>query len=131
MKGEYMPMIDFLRHCLLTEDGKLVYLLTLISVTMIVDFLTGSWAAKIKKDFKSEKGINGILRKLGSMLLMILFVPFSIVIPNGVGISLVYVLYLGYEVMELESIVENLNKMGVKVAIFKSFIDSTKNEDKE
>lgn len=124
-------MIDFFRHCLMTEDGKVIYLLALISITMMIDFLTGMWCAKINKKFESNKGINGILRKISSMLLMIIFVPFSVIIPNGVGLGLVYVMYVGYEIMEIKSILENLNKMGVDINPFINFLDNFENEIKK
>ena len=124
-------MINFFRHCLMTEDGKVIYLLALISITMMIDFLTGVWCAKINKKFESNKGINGILRKISSMLLMIIFVPFSVIIPNGVGLGLVYVMYIGYEIMEIKSILENLNKMGVDINPFVNFLDGFENEIKK
>ncbi|HEK9774948.1 TPA: phage holin family protein, partial [Streptococcus equi subsp. equi] len=34
-----------------------------------------------------------------------------------------YVMYVGYLLFELKSILENLNKMGIDVALFKQFID--------
>ena len=124
-------MIDFFRHCLMTEDGKVIYLLALISITMMIDFLTGMWCAKINKQFESNKGINGILRKISSMLLMIIFVPFSVIIPNGVGLGLVFVMYVGYEIMEIKSILENLNKMGVDINPFINFLDDFEHEIKK
>lgn len=124
-------MIDFFRHCLMTEDGKVIYLLALISITMMIDFITGMWSAKINKKFESNKGVNGILRKISSMLLMIIFVPFSVIIPNGVGLGLVYVMYVGYEIMEIKSILENLNKMGVDINPFVNFLNRFENEVKK
>ena len=117
-------VIDFFRACLETQDGKILYFLTLIALTMIVDFLTGTVAAKVNNgiEFKSKEGINGILRKISSMLLMIIFIPFAVAIPGDVGVGLVVILYIGYELMELKSVIENLEKMGVEVTIFKSFV---------
>lgn len=64
------------------------------------------------------------------MLLMIIFVPFSICIPNGNGyIWLVYVLYIGYEIMEIKSIMENLSKMGADITPFKDYMNNIEKED--
>ena len=113
-------MIDFLRELTGTQDAKIFFILGLIAIAMIIDFLTGTVSAKINQNIISQKGINGILRKICSMIVMIFFIPVSILIPEGIGIGLVYVLYLGYLFMELKSILENLKKMGVDVSLFKT-----------
>ena len=121
-----MIMIDFLRHLLDTEDTKILFILALITGAMVIDFLTGTVAAKINKKitFQSQKGINGILRKICSLIVMVFFIPISVLIPEGVGVILIYTLYLGYLVMELTSILENLKKMGLDVSLLKSFVSS-------
>lgn len=117
-------MIEFLRELMITQDTKILFVLGLIAAAMIIDFLTGTVAAKINKDiiFESQKGINGILRKICSMIVMIFFIPVSILLPEGIGVGLVYVLYLGYLVMEIKSILENLKKMGIDTSLFNNFL---------
>ena len=118
-------MFEFLKHFLETEDGKILYLLSMISLAMILDFLTGIIAAKINSNitFNSKAGINGILRKIGSILAMVILIPISVLVPGDMGIALVYTLYSGYLVMELKSIAENLSKMGIDAEALKSIID--------
>ena len=123
-------MIEFLRELTGTQDAKIFFILGLIAVAMIIDFLTGTVSAKINQNIVSQKGINGILRKICSMIVMIYFIPVSILIPEGIGIGLVYVLYLGYLFMELKSILENLKKMGVDVSLFKNFVDEVEKNKK-
>lgn len=123
-------MIEFLRELTGTQDAKIFFILGLIAVAMIIDFLTGTVSAKINQNIVSQKGINGILRKICSMIVMIFFIPVSILIPEGIGIGLVYVLYLGYLFMELKSILENLKKMGVDVSLFKNFVDEVEKNKK-
>ena len=108
-----------------TEDGKILYLLSMISLAMILDFLTGIIAAKINSNitFNSKAGINGILRKIGSILVMVFFIPISVLIPGDTGTILIYTLYIGYLVMELKSIAENLNKMGIDAEALKNIIE--------
>lgn len=62
-------MFDYFRHFLETEDTKILFILALICTAMVIDFFTGTFAAKINPDieFKSKIGINGILRKLTSI----------------------------------------------------------------
>lgn len=123
-------MIEFLRELTGTQDAKIFFILGLIAIAMIIDFLTGTVSAKINQNIISQKGINGILRKICSMIVMIYFIPVSILIPEGIGIGLVYVLYLGYLFMELKSILENLKKMGVDVSLFKNFVDEVERNKK-
>ncbi|WP_288868776.1 phage holin family protein [uncultured Parvimonas sp.] len=125
-------MIEFLRELIETQDAKIFFVLGLIAVAMIIDFLTGTVSAKINKDiiFESQKGINGILRKICSMIVMIFFIPVSILLPEGIGVGLVYVLYLGYLVMEIKSILENLKKMGIDTSLFNNFVNEVEKNKK-
>lgn len=120
-----MNLFEWLRHFIETEDGKILFILTLIVTAMIIDFLTGTIAAKVNSNitFNSKAGINGILRKLASISIMVFFIPLSVLIPAGAGVALVYTLYIGYLVMELKSIAENLGKMGVDIETLKDIID--------
>ena len=118
-------MFDFLKHFLETEDGKILFILTMIVTAMIIDFLTGTIAAKVNSNitFNSKAGINGILRKIVSVIVMVFFIPLSVLVPGNMGIVLVYTLYIGYLIMELKSIVENLNKMGIDAEALKNIIE--------
>lgn len=121
-------LIKLLESLLQTADGRVIYILTLISITMCIDFLTGTAAAYINPsiEFKSKAGINGILRKICSLLLMIIFVPFVIAVDKTIGLTIVWTLYLGYEIMELKSIAENIEKMGGDVSLFMGVLDILK-----
>lgn len=119
-------MIDYLRHFTATQDGQIFFILSIIACLMVIDFISGTVAAitNPKIEFKSKEGIFGILRKIVSMLLMIILVPVGIILPGDTGIMLVYTLYIGYMLFELKSIIENLDKMGVDVGIFKVFLNN-------
>ena len=118
-----------------TTEGKALYLLALLCLTMALDFLLGSLAAwrdpSVK--FTSGRGIDGILRKLASILVLVCCIPVSALVPAEAGLAALIVLYLGYLVMELASVVENLSKLGAPVSGLKRFIenvrDSTSHDD--
>ncbi|MBS7576783.1 MULTISPECIES: phage holin family protein, partial [unclassified Enterococcus] len=80
-------------------------------------------------EFKSKIGINGILRKISSIVLLLFFIPLSILIPNNLGTALLYTLYIGYLLMEIKSIFENYQKLGTPTEVFQKFIDVIKNND--
>lgn len=127
-----MYMFDYFRHFLETEDNKILFILFLICVAMILDFLTGTIAAKVNPEieFRSKVGINGILRKIVSVFLLIFFIPMSVIVPGGAGTALLYTLYLGYLLMEVKSLLENYQKLGGTTDLFQRFLDSFKSENK-
>lgn len=128
-----MRILDFFRMCAGTEDDKVLFVLAIIAVCMIIDFITGTIAAYVNPDiqFKSKAGINGILRKIASMLLLIVFLPASVLIPGGTGLGLVYTLYIGYLVMEIKSIIENVGKNGTDTSMFTHLINKLSNNENE
>ena len=97
----------------LIQEQKIIYLLSLLSVAMTIDFISGVYAAKLHKEITSKRGINGIIRKVASMILLVFFLPVSLIIPGQTGIALLSVLYLGYLFMEIQSILENYQKIGI------------------
>jgi len=124
-----MEMFVFLERYVIDADTKAIYVLTLICIAMIIDFFSGTIAAKINPEieFKSKVGINGILRKVASIVLLMFFIPLAPLIPGGAGVGLVYVLYLGYLLMEIKSILENYKKMGNDTSLFEKFLEYFKN----
>lgn len=49
-------------------------------------------------------------------------------VPGGAGVGLVYVLYIGYLLMEIKSIFENYQKMGIGTELFEDFIQKIKKD---
>ena len=119
-------LFNTLEQAVSTTEGKALYILTLICIAMILDFLLGSFAAwrdpQVK--FTSQRGIDGILRKLASILVLVCCIPVSALVPAEAGLAALIVLYLGYLVMELASVVENLSKLGAPVSGLKRFIEN-------
>ena len=111
-----------------TQDKLIAFTLTLIMGAMVIDFLTGTLAAKInpKIEFKSKEGINGVLRKISSIALLAFCIPLSILLPEGIGLGTLQVLYLGYLFFEMKSVLENFEKLGIDTALFKDFFEVLK-----
>lgn len=125
-----MTVFEFLKSCVQTQESKVLFILMIIAVAMIIDFITGTIAAYVNPEiqFKSKAGINGILRKIASMLLLIVFLPVSVLIPGNAGMALVYTLYFGYLLMEVKSIIENVGKNGTDTSLFTHFINKLSNK---
>lgn len=128
-----MSFMDKLAHYLENADSSILYMLAMICGAMIVDFLMGTIAAKVNPeiDFISKKGIDGILRKIASVMLLIYFIPLAPLVPNGAGVAFLYVLYLGYLLNELNSILENYKKMGYETELFTKFLSFFRKDDSE
>ena len=127
-------IFDVLREATETPEGKVIYILTIICVLMIVDFITGSLAAwrNPKIAFRSQEGINGILRKLCSIIVLVACIPIAPLVPADAVVASLFVLYVGYLIMEFKSILENLAKMGVEITPLSEFIDKVeKHNNKE
>lgn len=119
-------VFDFFNSCVATQENKVFYMLSVLCVLMIIDFILGTAAAwrnpTIK--FNSGDGINGIIRKLGSLVLLGMCIPLSVLIPASAGIAALSVLYAGYIVMEFASVLENLRKLGLDVSGLQKFAES-------
>ena len=119
-------LFNTLEQAVSTTEGKALYILVLICIAMILDFLLGSFAAwrdpQVK--FTSQRGIDGILRKLASILVLVCCIPVSALVPAEAGLAALIVLYLGYLFYELASVIENLERLGAPVSGLKRFIEN-------
>lgn len=104
-----MQMIEWLTRFLESDNTKLIYILSLIMGANIIDFSVGWINAKFnpKVDFSSSKAIFGIARKLLLFILLVYSIPVALLMPAPLGISALYVLYVGYLASEINSILHH------------------------
>lgn len=102
-------MIDYLQRFLESDDTKLIYILALILSANLIDFTIGWLNAKFNKkvDFSSAKAIFGIARKLILFIVLVYAIPVALLMPEPLGISALYVLYIGYLLSEINSILNH------------------------
>ena len=119
-----IEVFNFLRSVVQTEDGLVLYALTLIVSMEIIDFLTGTIAAIANPDieYKSKIGINGLLRKILGVLLLMILIPMSVLLPEKSGFAFLYSIYLGYIVFTFQSLVENYRKLKGNVTLFQPIL---------
>ena len=132
-----IEFFNFLRSFVQTEDGLVLYALTLIVSMEIIDFLTGTIAAIVNPDieYKSKIGINGLLRKILGVLLLMILIPMSVLLPEKSGFAFLYSIYLGYIVFTFQSLIENYRKLKGNVTLFQPILKAfqrllEKDEDK-
>lgn len=103
-------MINWLNQWLSNESTKVIYILILILIANMIDFVLGWVNAKFNKDvyFSSSKAIFGIARKMVMFIICVFFIPVSLLVPPPVGFSALYVLLLGYLASEINSILSHL-----------------------
>lgn len=117
-----LGIFEYMRHLTASEDGLVLFLLGLIVIMEIIDFVTGTFAAIInpKIEYKSKIGINGLLRKISGVFLLLVLIPMSVLLPEQTGVAFLYSIYLGYIVFTFKSLVENYGKMKGETSIFEN-----------
>lgn len=132
-----IEFFNFFRSVIQTEDGLILYALTLIVSMEIIDFVTGTVAAIVNPDieYKSKIGINGLLRKILGVLLLMILIPMSVLLPEKSGFAFLYSIYLGYIVFTFQSLIENYRKLKGNVTLFQPIVKAfqrllEKDEDK-
>ena len=126
-----IEFFNFFRSVVQTEDGLVLYALALI-VSM-----TGTIAAIANPDieYKSKIGINGLLRKILGVLLLMILIPMSVLLPEKTGFAFLYSIYLGYIAFTFQSLIENYRKLKGNITLFQPILKAfqrllEKDEDK-
>ena len=98
MDEKAVILFECLHNASDTLEGKAMYVLTMVCVLMIVDFITGTAAAWLNTEikFNSQAGINGILRKVVSIIALAVCIPIAAMLPDDLGLYTLLALYIGY-----------------------------------
>lgn len=107
-----------------SESGKIVYLLVLIMLLMIADFITGLAKAYVNHAISSHIGKRGLTVKAVTIMVLIILVPLHVMIPSReVGYMFLYTTYIGYIGFEVTSLFENMKALGIEFKSLKWFTD--------
>ena len=121
-------MITWLQQLLENDDTKVMYFLTIILAFSMIDLIIGWVNAKFNKDvsFSSSVALFGVIKKMTYFIVLCLFVPVSLFIPNPVGMLALYSLYSVYLYTEITSVLShfNLAEDDKKNKLFIDFINS-------
>ena len=135
-----IELFNFLRKLIETEDGLILYALALIVIMEIVDFASGTFAAIVNPDveYKSRIGINGLIRKVLGIFMLLLLITMSVLLPEKTGFMFLYSIYIGYLVFTFQSLIENYQKVKGNILLFKPILkafehltEEKSNDDKE
>ena len=119
-----IELFNFFRSLIQTEDGLVLYALSLIVILEIVDFASGTFAAIANPEieYKSKIGINGLIRKILGVLLLMVLIPMSVLLPEKTGFAFLYSIYLGYIAFTFQSLIENHRKLKGNVTLFQPIL---------
>lgn len=106
-----MTMINGFQQWLEHDDTRILYLLSLILVVSLLDFVLGWLNAKLNRTitFSSATALWGIIKKIVYFMLLIIFIPVALLFPAAIGLSALYILYIGYLLSELQSILDHFD----------------------
>jgi len=105
-------MITWLATFLQDDNTKLLYILSLILIANIIDFTVGIVNAKANGnvEFSSSKAKYGLLFKILMLIVLVYFIPVAMLAPDNIGLSALYVTYMGYLGIEINSILAHFRK---------------------
>lgn len=117
--------------------GIIAIPLIVLTIVMLVDYITGMAAAYVNAELSSRKGIRGIFKKLGYYSLVCVGITLDYILSSGlaqIGITNDINIWFGLIVTvwliinELISILENLSRLDVPIPKFlKSVVERLKN----
>ena len=104
----FLTIVDYYIDSVLNDTVFVLYL-----VTLLVDILTGNAVAMYHRKWNSKVGINGTIRHLALLVVMVLLLP---MITYVTEISIVANGVMFYVIAQYTiSILENLSAMGIDI----------------
>lgn len=123
-------MITYLQSLLENDDTKVLYILGVLVLLMMVDFLLGFTNAKFNQmvTFKSGQALAGIVKKMMYIAVVVVFSLVSLLLPQPIGIGALYTFLFGMLYAELNSILSHLRvtEDGKDHSVFVDFIEQFK-----
>ena len=123
-------MITYLQSLLENDDTKVLYILGVLVLLMMVDFLLGFTNAKFNNEvtFKSGQALAGIVKKMMYIAVVVVFSLVSLLLPQPIGIGALYTFLFGMLYAELNSILSHLRvtEDGKDHSVFVDFIEQFK-----
>jgi len=106
-----MTVIQWLAGWLTPDNTHLIYLLTIILIVSLLDFILGWLNAKFTQavDFSAGTALWGIIKKIVYFMLLVLFIPIALLLPDLIALSALYILYTAYLLSELQSVLSHFN----------------------
>ena len=105
------------------EFGYMLYILALILMAMMIDLIFATIVAKVQGRDNSKIGINGMLRKITSIILLVSVLLIIPIVPFNMGVYAVTLFYLNYLRLEVLSLNETYKLInGNENSVFENLI---------
>ncbi len=116
LKAVVISLISVITY-LLAAAGVLFWIFIILAS---IDFLTGIGKAYVKGELNSSTGRTGILRKVGTISILVIAVLLDLILKeHGIKTNgmVFHVVCSWYILMEILSVLENVHDMGVKIPL--------------
>lgn len=117
---DYVSLITTISH---TNTGRIALFFVMMFIAFVADLVTGWLASIVTQVPNSSLGIIGLL-KHGSIFLVLFMLTFFCIVLGTDTLPFLYVFYVSYILTEFQSILENMDKAGIDVKLFKWLIQS-------
>lgn len=115
--------IEYLQTLIKSDDSKMIIFLIGTLIAIVIDMITGWTKSIVTKTPSSDIGTRGLLKHLSLFSLLLVLGLFSIFIGNFAIIAW-YALVVYYWLLQFQSVLENLDAMGVDIKGFSTFIQA-------
>lgn len=117
---DYVSLITTISH---TNEGRIVLFFVMMFISFVADLATGWLSSIVTRVPSSNLGVIGLLKHSCIFLVLFMLTFFCVVLGTDT-LPFLYVFYVSYILTEFQSILENMDKAGIDVKLFKWLIQS-------
>jgi toxin secretion/phage lysis holin len=120
---ENIHYVEALQKLIQSDDSKILVFAIGTLFAIAIDMVTGWTKSIVTKTPSSDIGTRGLLKHLNLFVLLMVLALFAIFIGTYAIVAW-YGLVIYYWLLQFQSVLENLDAMGVDVKGFKTFIQA-------
>lgn len=117
---DYVSLITTISH---SNEGRIVLFFVMMFIAFVADLATGWLSSIVTRVPSSNLGVVGLLKHSCIFLVLFMLTFFCVVLGTDT-LPFLYVFYVSYILTEFQSILENMDKAGIDVKLFKWLIQS-------
>lgn len=115
--------VDYLGFVASTDAGKIILFIIAMFLAFLADYISGFYKSIKLKTPSSDTGLVGLLKHL-AIFSLVLFLTFFCLVLGKDTIPFIYMFYIAYLITEFQSILENLDEVGIDVKPFEWLIQT-------
>jgi toxin secretion/phage lysis holin len=122
-----MHYIETMQKLIQSDDTKIIVFAIGTLLAIAIDMVTGWTKSIVTKKSSSDIGTRGLLKHLSLFTLLMVLALFAIVIGNYAIVAW-YALVIYYWILQFQSVLENLDAMGIDIKGFTLFIKAVNSD---